>query len=100
MTAPFKGAYKTPYPQAVVDTVRRLALQGNHYNDIANEVKRVHKLPVFKKSNVASMISRMRKRGEIELSKKCGPRPQKELKSGDYRPAPITLPPLPPRRFT
>lgn len=99
MTAPSKGLFKPPYPKEVVDTVRKLALRNRKYTDIANEVKRIHKLPSFKKSNVASMISRMRNRGEIELSKKSGPRP-KIASSAEYRPAPITLAPLPRSRFT
>lgn len=97
MTTSFKGVYKPTYPQAVVDSVRQLALQGHRYNDIANEVRRRHQLPKFNKCNVASMISRMRKRGEIELSKKCGTRPK--YAKEDYRPASITLAPIP-RRFT
>lgn len=102
MTAPYKGAFKPPYPRPVVDTVKHMFIRGDSYMEIANEIRRKHKLPGFTKNNVAGMVSRLRKRREIDApERKGGHRPVKCNSAFDARPpAPITLPPIPPRRFT
>lgn len=97
MTAPYKGSFKPPYPRAVVNTIRDLAKRGDHYSEIASEVRRKHKLPNFNKNNVAGMVSRLRSRGELDPAvRKGGHRPKRCNSLFDRRPpAPITLAPIP-----
>lgn len=67
-----QGAYQVDHTREVLDHVKRLAERGDSYRDIAAQVKRTHRLNRFTKVNVASMIHRMRKRGELPQTKRTG----------------------------
>lgn len=66
------GAYTAHYPRAIIEQVRQAFLSGKRYIDIAAQVKHDHKLPRFTKNNVAGMINRMRKRGELPPAERMG----------------------------
>ena len=95
------GAYTPHYPRPVIDTVKKLFLRGDRYEDIADAVKRIHNIKRFSKNNVAGMVSRLRNRKEIEPAmRKGGHRPKRPISKYDESPAPITLPYIPRSRFT
>jgi hypothetical protein len=93
-----QGAYTSNYPREVIEYVRDLVKRGRKYNDVANSVKKKFKYDRFTKSNVAGMVSRLRARGELELTKRCGvKRSRQPAICYDFvRPVvPITLAPIP-----
>lgn len=86
------GAYTPSYPQPVVDLILRLAIRGDKYEEIAAAVRSEFKLRRFSKNNVAGMVSRLREKGRLEKSRRCGGHRSPRHSTFDRRPpAPITL---------
>lgn len=86
------GVYQNSYTREILDAVKRLEERGDTYKEIATQIKHQFKLSHFTKNNVAGMINRLRRRGELPpTQRKGGVRTKGTTADFDRPPAPITL---------
>lgn len=60
------------YTALMYEMIRRLEARGDTYQEIAAQVRRHFRLTRFTRSNVAGVIHRLRRRGELPQSKRVG----------------------------